>query len=97
MYFKEETRNNIEKIVGLPIGEIQNLSLDGEIAYVEQSTRKGIRFPTVRNHMHPSTGNPLIDRYRFCTMEDVDKKLDKLLFPHSIIWRRLKQLTKRKS
>ena len=83
---KEETKRNIERVVGLPFETIKTLTVEEEIAHVEVKTGKKLKFPTTADRLM-SSGEPLITMGRFRTMEDVDRKLDKICFPHSLIWK----------
>lgn len=84
---KEETKRNIERVVGLPFETIKTLTVEEEIAHVEAKTGKKLKFPTTFDSKLMSSGEPLITMGRFRTMEDVDRKLDKICFPHSLIWK----------
>ena len=84
---KEETKRNIERVVGLPFETIKTLTVEEKIAHVEARTGKKLKFPTTVDSRLMSSGEPLITMGRFRTMEDVDRKLDKICFPHSLIWK----------
>lgn len=80
MYLKPETIKNIEQTIGLPIEVDRNMDLDEEIKYIENKNKKKLTWPkNVDHRMISHSGNPLITRRRFRTMEDVDKKLDKII------------------
>ncbi len=69
MSLSEKTIRSLEESIGLSIEEIRNLSLDEEIAYVEKKICKPLRVPK----------NARIDRIRLCTMDEVDRKIDKMI------------------
>lgn len=84
---KEETKRNIERVVGLPFETIKTLTVEEEIAHVEAKTGRKLKFPTAVDSRLMSSGEPLITMGRFRTMENVDRKLDKICFQHSLIWK----------
>lgn len=84
---KEETKRNIERVVGLPFETIKTLTVEEKIAHVEARTGKKLKFQATVDGRLVSSGEPLIAMGRFRTMEDVDRKLDKICFPHSLIWK----------
>lgn len=87
MYLKEETKRNIERIVGLPFEQIQCLTLEEESEYIAKRTESQLRFST------PSplvcTGEPLLTLGRYRTMKEVDAYFDKL-FPFRYRWWKFK-------
>lgn len=70
MYLKEETKKNIERVVGKPIEEIQEMTLDEEIAYVEQKTGQKISYPKEIDYRRIAYGEPLITRRRLHILEE---------------------------
>ena len=93
---KEETKRNIERVVGLPFETIKTLTVEEEIAHVEAKTGKKLKFPATVDSRLMSSGEPLIAMGRLRTMEDIDKALDKICFPHSLIWKIQKMLSRGK-
>lgn len=91
MYIKEETKRNIESIVGKPLDEIQSMTLDEEIAHVESRTGKKLEFSKDVDWRFVSTGNPLISLGRCRTMEDVDKRFDQM-FRKELFVLKIKQI-----
>lgn len=74
-----KTKQAISKTVGLPWETLINMTVEEEIEYIEKKNGKKLGFamrpyPNIR-----STGNPLIDRYRFFTKEDEEKWFKKLM------------------
>lgn len=65
----EKTIRSLEESVGLSIEEIRNLSLEEEIAYVEKKIGRSLKYPE----------NARIDGMRIRTMEEVDRKIDKMI------------------
>lgn len=74
-----ETKQAISKTVGLPWETLINMTIEEEIDYIEKKNGKKLGvamrpYPNIR-----STGNPLINRYRFFTKEDEEKWFKKLM------------------
>lgn len=74
-----ETKQAISKTVGLPWDTLVNMTIDEEIAYIENKNGKNLGFAMRPYPNRRSTGNPLIDRYRFFTKEDEEKWFKKLM------------------
>ena len=74
-----ETKQAISKTVGLPWDTLINMTVDEEIAYIEKKNGKKLGFAMRPYPNRRSTGNPLIDRYRFFTKEDEEKWFKKLM------------------
>lgn len=74
-----ETKQAISKTVGLPWDTLVNMTIDEEIAYIENKNGKKLGFAMRPYPNRRSTGNPLIDRYRFFTKEDEEKWFKKLM------------------
>jgi hypothetical protein len=87
MYLKEETKRNIERIVGFPFEKIQTLTLEEEIAHVESRTGKKLQFPKDVDWRFIATGEPLITMGRCRTMKDVDKYFEKKFPIRSLLWK----------
>lgn len=73
-----ETKKAISATVGLPWEVLTNMTVEEEIAYIEKKNGKKLGFamrpyPNIR-----STGNPLINRYRFTTKDDEERWFKKL-------------------
>lgn len=92
MYLKAKTQQNIERIVGLPLNQIQSLTLDEEIRHVETRTGKKLRWPVMACRFN--TGNPLLSLGRYCAMEDMDKRFNKM-FPMRSLWWKFKSKFRR--
>ncbi|MBQ8806012.1 MAG: hypothetical protein IJZ68_05965 [Bacteroidaceae bacterium] len=94
MYLKEETKRNIERIVGLPFEQIQCLTLEEESEHIAKRTKSQLRFST------PSplvcTGEPLLTLGRYRTMEEVDAYFDKMFPVRSCWWKFKAKLKGRK-
>lgn len=78
MYMKPETKAHIERIVGKSIQEICSMDFDEEVHYIEAKTKKSLRFSRKPDPRMNARGNNLIVRNRFATMEDIDKKIERL-------------------
>jgi hypothetical protein len=83
MYLKEETKKNIEQMVGKSIEEMQQMTLGEEIAYVENRTTTKLQYPQNLDWRFESTGDPLISMGRYRTIEDVDRRLDSMFWLES--------------
>lgn len=78
MLLKKETQNTLERIIGKSIVEISQMSVDEEIRFVENKTKKPLVFSKNIDYRMRGRGSPYIIRRRFCTMADVDKKISEL-------------------
>lgn len=78
MYLNNKTKAGLERIIGKSLKEISEMSLDEEINYVEQKTRKSLIFSKKTDNRIYRRGNPLLVRGRICTMQDIDKKISEL-------------------
>ena len=78
MYLKEEARLILENIVGKSVAEISALDLADEYRYVKEKTKTPLKFSQKIDHRIMGRGNPLINRRRFSTMFDIDKKISEL-------------------
>lgn len=78
MLLKKETQNTLERIIGRPMSEISQMDAQEEIRFVESKTKRPLVFSKVGDHRMRGRGNPYITRRKFCTMEDVDKKIAEL-------------------
>ncbi len=74
-----ETKQAISKTVGLPWETLINMTVEEEIEYIEKKNGKKLGFSMRPYPNGRSTGNPLIDRYRFFTKEDEEKWFKKLM------------------
>ena len=74
-----ETKQAISKTVGLPWDTLVNMTVEEEIAYIEKKNGKKLGCVMRPYPNRRSTGNPLIDRYRFFTKEDEEKWFKKLM------------------
>ena len=78
MYLSEETKQALESVLGESVEKISEMDFDREMQYVEQKTGKPIKFSKESDYRMVGRGNPLIIRRRIATMEDINKKLEKL-------------------
>lgn len=95
MQLKEETKRNIERVVGLPFHQIECLTLEEEIAHVEKRTGARVKFPTTATPL-AMTGEPLLTIGRYRTMEEVDAYFDKMFPVRSCWWKFKAKLKGRK-
>lgn len=75
----ERTKRNISACVGVPFEELMDLSLDEEVALAEKM-RGGekIVFSRERRGDRVGRGSPLLVKKKIRTMDDVNKKIDKI-------------------
>ena len=73
MYLTEETRNCLEKAVGLSTDKMSGISMEEEYAFVKAKTGCELHYSKVADNRIHGRGNPLIARRRICTKQDVDK------------------------
>ena len=74
-----ETKQAISKTVGLPWDTLINMTIQEEIEYIEKKIGQKLEFAMRPYPNRRSTGNPLIDRYRFFTKDDEEKWFKKLM------------------
>lgn len=79
MYLKEETKKHIERTVGKSIEEIQAMTLDEEIAYIEEKIGKKLEYPKRVDHRRVAYGNTLITKRRLRTLGEADEYIRKSL------------------
>lgn len=70
MYLKEETKKNIERTVGISIDEIKAMTVDEEIAYIEEKIGNKLEYPKEVDHRRVAHGEPLINQRRLRTLEE---------------------------
>lgn len=75
----EEAKLNIERVVGLSVEQINALTLQEEIDWVENRTKKRVMFSKQRRRGIIGRGNPLLARRKICTFADLDKKSKKYI------------------
>ncbi|MBO5364670.1 MAG: hypothetical protein J6A56_04320 [Clostridia bacterium] len=75
---KDETKTNLEYLLGLKLEELEKMDVDEEISTLEKTEARKIRFSKERDFRKIGRGNPLLARRRMRTMDDVNKGLDKM-------------------
>ena len=75
---KKETKSNLANLLGLKLEELDKLSVSEEIAHIETRLSGEIFFSRKRDTRKTGRGNPLLARKRIRTMEDIEKRLDKM-------------------
>lgn len=75
---KSRTKRNIEHSIGLPMSKITNMSIEEEIEYIEKKSGKKVVFQKTKDSRKMSRGNVLLSLGRIMTINDVNKKLDKI-------------------
>lgn len=78
MSTRKATQLALEKVIGKSIAELTAMDMDEEIRFVEKKTGKPLKFSKTADSRMRGRGNPHIIRRRFCTMDDVDKKISEL-------------------
>ena len=74
----KEARNNLEKHIGLPLEQISDLGIHGEIALVKERTGKKLQFTKNNDPRKMGRGNPLLALNRITTIEEINAKIDAL-------------------
>ncbi len=72
------TKKSISDGVGIPFEEIINLSLDEEIELASKRYGRRIIFSRNQGNRRIRRGNPLPARRKFRTLEDVEKKIERI-------------------
>ena len=85
MYLKEETKNHIESVLGKSLSEIQVMTFDDEVEYVERKNREKLRFPENMDWRFASVREPLISLGRCVTIEEIDRQIDELVKPKTFL------------
>ena len=73
-----KTRNNLEFLLGIGLSELEPFDVNEEISYIEKRMSSKIQFSRKKDTRKIGRGNPLLARKRFRTMDEVNKRLDKL-------------------
>ena len=74
----EETKRNISKTVGIPYEKLITMDDEEVTAYIEKKTGKKLKFAQKTRFSSSGDDSVLIDCGKFSTIEDVDKKIDKI-------------------
>lgn len=74
----EETKSNLEYLLGITLKDLEQLDVSEEIVYLEQRGAGKLSFAKKRDLRKAGRGNPLLARKRIRTMEDVNKRLDRM-------------------
>ena len=75
---KDETKNNLENLLGITLKDLDTLSVSKEVEFVNKRISHKISFSKKKDSRKVGRGNPLLARKRIRTMEEVDKRLDNL-------------------
>ena len=78
MYLNDETKRILENSIGKSISELSKMDMDEERAFIASKIGKNPIFSKQSDSRMCGRGNPLIARRRFCTMEDIDKRIMEL-------------------
>jgi hypothetical protein len=74
----EEAKKILEKSIGLPLHQVSDLSIHGEIDLVKDKTGKNLQFTKNRDSRRTGRGSPLLARNKIITMEEINTKIDAL-------------------
>lgn len=74
----QETKSNLEDLIGMKLGILDEFSLDEELGVLSVKNCRNIKFSSKTDMRKVGRGSPLLARKRFKTMEDVNKGLDKI-------------------
>jgi len=75
----EEAKKILEKSIGLPLEQVSELGVRGEIAHVRTKTGKNLQFSKKHDPRKIGRGNPLLARNRITTIEEINTKIDALV------------------
>lgn len=79
----EETKKSLSKIIGIPYEKLITMDDDEVTAYIEQKNGKKMGYSKpIARFLGSGDDSVLIDRGRFRTMEDVDRRMDEILNRH---------------
>lgn len=70
----EVTKENMERVIGLKIAQLNNMTAEEEKTWVEQRCKQKIVFSKIRHPHVVGRGNPLVSRRRIRTLADVDAR-----------------------
>lgn len=73
----EETRANIERVVGIPIDKLNNMDTAEERSWIEKRKNIKLSFSKRRRYGIVGRGNPLVSRRKIRTAKDLDQKSKK--------------------
>ena len=74
----EETKNNIQEDVGIPMDEMLSMSATSIDAIIEKKIRKKLVLKQTNDSRLRSRGSVYLFLNRFLHMDDIDKKLSKI-------------------
>jgi len=74
----KEVIASISRITGLSADEMLKMDIYHEFDYIQKRIGKKLTFSKKRDSRKLGRGNPLIARRRFRTIEDVDKRMEKI-------------------
>jgi hypothetical protein len=74
----EEAKKILENSLGLPLNQISDLGIHGEIDLVKAKTGKDLQFSKTRDSRRAGRGNPLLARNKIITIEEVNAKISAL-------------------
>lgn len=73
----EKTRENIERVVGIPIDKLINMDTSEERSWIEKRKNTRLSYSKRRRYGIVGWGNPLIARRKIRTAKDLDQKSKK--------------------
>ena len=73
----EKTRENIERVVGIPIDKLINMDTSEERSWIEKRKNTRLSYSKRRRYGIVGRGNPLIARRKIRTAKDLDQKSKK--------------------
>lgn len=73
------TKSNVERVLGLEINKLNEMTFDQQQEWIEQRTNRKILFSKEKKHGVIGRGNPLLARKKIRTNEDIDKKSKKYI------------------
>lgn len=74
----EEAKKTLEKNIGLPLSQVNELSSFDESLLVSTKTGRGLKFSKDNDPRKTGRGNPLLARKKITTIEEINSKIDAL-------------------
>lgn len=67
-------KENVERVIGMKIGQLNNMTAKEEQAWVEERSKQKIAFAKTRRHRVIGRGNPLVSRRKIRTLADLNAR-----------------------
>lgn len=73
------TKENVERVIGMKIGQLNNMTAEEEQAWVKKRSNQKIVFSKTRRHRVIGRGNPLVSRRKIRTLADLDARSKEII------------------